>query len=50
MGQRVGGSMKYNDAKSTARCEWALRPRELSISVAKTGFARLEYKKRRITK
>ena len=48
MGQRVGGSMKYNDAKISARCEWALRPRELSISVAKTGFACWTYNMRRI--
>lgn len=45
MGQRLGGAMKYNDAKSTACCEWALRQRELGISIAKTGFARLTHNK-----
>ncbi len=33
MGQRVGGAVKYNDAKSTTLCTLALHQRELGVSM-----------------
>ncbi len=62
MGQRVGGAVKYNDAKSTTLCTLALHQRELGVSMRNLTSIGLEpkakglprrrqvYKKLRITK
>jgi hypothetical protein len=62
VGQRVGGAVKYNDAKSMTLCTLALHQRELGVSMRNLTSIGLEpkakglprrrqvYKKLRITK